>query len=132
MRYDQISVPYKGGFKGAHVPVDCLIDNKIIIDVLNFKNGASQIRDCKMLCTMQIQIGGKLKVTWHSSEILTAFLEDCRSKEVAEDEAIFPIEQCIIVVGDDRGYYFAAPDADSVVPDEKELERMMRKYKKRR
>lgn len=132
MKFENINVQFRGGFKGGYVPVQCLIDNKIIIDVLNFARERSQVRDCEMYCRMQIQIGGKLHVTWQASEILTQYMEDCRAQDVNEGTQNFPIEECIIYVGEDRGYYFGPPDAESVIPTEKELEKMMRRYNNRK
>jgi len=132
MKIGDVKVPFKGGFKGGYVPVECLIDHKIIMDVKAFMRDRSRVRDCEFYCKMQIVINGKLHVTWHSSEILTGFLEDCQAQDIAEGTNNLPIEECIIYVGEDRGYYFGPPDAESVIPTEKELEKWISKYKKRR
>lgn len=132
MKYGKINVPFKGGYKGGHVPVECLIQEKIVMDVLAFTRSGSKINGCDMLCMMQIRIGGRLYVTWHASDILTTFLEDCKIQDEQENVGNFPIEECIIVVGDDRGYYFNQPDEDSWVPTEKDMEKLLKKYVKNR
>lgn len=80
MKIGDVKVPFKGGFKGGYVPVECLIDHKIIMDVKAFMRDRSRVRDCEFYCKMQIAIDGKLHVTWHSSEILTGFLRTARRR----------------------------------------------------
>lgn len=132
MKVGDINIPFKGGFKGGYIPIDCLIENKIIMDVKSFMRDRSQVKGCEYYCKMQISIGGKLHVTWHSSEILATFLEDCKMQDEQEGTKNFPIEECIVYVGEDRGYYFGPPDEESITPTEKELEKLIKKYTRRR
>ena len=79
--------------------------------VIDFQPRKSQMRNVESYTHMQIRISGKLCVTWHSSAVLANYLEDCRAQsqmlqeELGCDPGIFPINDCIIVEGEDRGYY---------------------------
>jgi hypothetical protein len=56
------------------------------------------------------------------------YLMDCRTKEQEDGVTIFPIEQCNIVVGDDRSYYLA--DSTGSAPGEREMGRMVERSSK--
>ena len=104
MKPSQIKVKYRGGFKGSFICIQLLIERKVCLDVLDFTHKDSCVRDCDKFCYMQIRIGGRLCVTWQASEVLTGFLEDCKAEEQENGEAIFPVEDSIITVGEDRAY----------------------------
>lgn len=112
-KVSEIGVKYRGGFRGPYISISQLIENKVEMDIIDFVTEKSCVRDCEGYTKMQIRIMGKLYVTWHSSAVLTNFLTDCRNEETETGETIFPIEQCIIIVGDDRSYYLAdSPGSD--------------------
>lgn len=62
------------------------------------------------MCMTQIEICGRPMVTWHGSQNLINFLNECRMQE-QQGTQCFPIEDCIFTQGDDGGYYLA--DADN-------------------
>lgn len=127
----QINVRYRGGLRGSYIDIAQLIDKAVKLDVVEFKReNKSNVRGCEFYCRMQIRIGGKLCVTWHSSELLTNYLEDCKQQETETGEAVFPIEECIFSIGDDKGYYLIDAPDDAFVPSEKEFEKMVDKAHK--
>lgn len=131
-RISQIGVQYRGGFRGSYIDIAQLIDRRVKIDIIDFVRGESCVRNCESYCRMQIKINGKLCVTWHSSENLTSFLEDCKRHTEETGEVTFPLEECIITVGDDKAYYLQDAPEDAYVPCEKELEKMFDKSRRKR
>lgn len=127
----EISVKYRGGFKGSYIAVQLLIDRKVRLDVLDFTYKASCVRDCEKFCYMQIRVAGHLCVTWQASEVLTGFFEDCKAAE-QEDGAtpIFPITDSIITVGEDRAYYLVDAPADALTPTDEEFDALVRESKR--
>ena len=118
-KLSSISVKYRGGFRGSYIDVTQLIDKRVRVDVIDFKKEEkSNVRNCD-LC-----------VTWHSSEVLTNFLEDCREHQQDTGEVVFPIECCMFSVGDDRAYYLIDAPDDAFVPTERELEKMFDKARR--
>ena len=111
MRPSEINVQYRGGFRGPYIDIRTLIEKRVKLTVIDFQERKSQMRDVESYTHMQIRISGKLCVTWHSSAVLANYLEDCRAQsqmlqdELGCDPGIFPINDCIIVEGEDRGYY---------------------------
>lgn len=129
-KVSQIGVKYRGGFRGSYIDISQLIDRKIKLDVMDFTCGQSCVRNCETYCRMQIRINGALHVTWHSSEVLTTYLEDCKKHEQATGDIAFPIEDCIVTIGEDRAYYLQDAPSDSFVPTKEELERIVNKANK--
>ena len=111
MRPSEINVQYRGGFRGPYIDIRTLIEKRVKLTVIDFQPRKSQMRNVESYTHMQIRISGKLCVTWHSSAVLANYLEDCRAQsqmlqeELGCDPGIFPINDCIIVEGEDRGYY---------------------------
>lgn len=135
-RPSEINVKYRGGFKGSYIALQLLIERKVRLDVLNFTYKASCVRDCEKFCYMQIRVGGRLCVTWQASEVLTGYLEDCKTAE-QEDGAtpIFPITDSIITVGEDRAYYLIDASNDALTPTDAEFDELVRdskRYNRRR
>ena len=131
-KISQINVKYRGGFRGSYIGISQLIERKVKLDVLDFTCGQSCVRNCETYCRMQIRISGALFVTWHSSEVLTTFLHDCKKHQEETGEATFPLEDCIITVGDDRAYYLQDAPCDAFSPTKEELERIVNKANKNR
>ena len=111
MRPSEINVQYRGGFRGPYIDIRTLIEKRVKLTVIDFQPRKSQMRNVESYTHMQIRISGKLCVTWHSSAVLANYLEDCRAQsqmlleELGCAPGIFPINVCIIVEGEDRGYY---------------------------
>lgn len=119
MRPSEINVRYRGGFRGPYIDVRTLIERRIKITIIDFMIRKSNVRDCETYVYMQIRISGTLCVTWHSSSILNSYLQECRAQSEAyieennTDPQIFPINDCIIVEGQDGGYYLEDAPADA-------------------
>lgn len=127
-RLSEIDVKYRGGYRGSWIDINDLIAKCIPMDIVEFRRDPSQVKGCETYCRMQIKIGGKPYVTWHSSEILAGYMEDCKAQELTDGVVNFPIEWVIIYTGDDGGYYLK--DAgDAKVPTEVELNRLIRRKK---
>ena len=111
MRPSEINVQYRGGYRGPYIDIRTLIEKRVKLTVIDFQERKSQMRDVESYTHMQIRISGKLCVTWHTSAVLANYLEDCRAQsqmlqdQTGKDPGIFPINDCIIVEGEDRGYY---------------------------
>ena len=111
MRPSEINVQYRGGYLGPYIDIRTLIEKRVKLTVIDFQERKSQMRDVESYTHMQIRISGKLCVTWHTSAVLANYLEDCRAQsqmlqdQTGKDPGIFPINDCIIVEGEDRGYY---------------------------
>ena len=111
MRPSEINVQYRGGYRGPYIDIRTLIEKRVKLTVIDFQERKSQMRDVDSYTHMQIRISGKLCVTWHTSAVLANYLEDCRAQsqmlqdQTGKDPGIFPINDCIIVEGEDRGYY---------------------------
>ncbi len=111
MRPSEINVQYRGGYRGPYIDIRTLIEKRVKLTVIDFQERKSQMRDVDSYTHIQIRISGKLCVTWHTSAVLANYLEDCRAQsqmlqeELGCDPGIFPINDCIIVEGEDRGYY---------------------------
>ncbi len=123
-----IPVKFRQGFRGSFIDISQIIDKKIKVDVVDFVKQESKVRNCEFMCKMQIKINGRPFVTWHSSEVLTSYLEDCRAYEKENGEAIFPIEG-MITLGEDRAYYLVdSSDGKSISESELDniIERALR------
>lgn len=108
-KVSSLGIKWKGGFKGSYIPVSELIDRKIVVNITNFEIRPSCMHGSQM-CMTQIEICGRPMVTWHGSQNLINFLNECRMQE-QQGAQCFPIEDCIFTQGDDGGYYLA--DADN-------------------
>lgn len=128
-KVSEIDVKYRGSFKGSYIDIQQLIDNSVVMDVLDFSLEKSCVKSCESYCKMQIRIEGHLFVTWHSSEMLSNYLSDCKLKQ-DEGVVVFPIEDCVIVVGDDRAYYLEDAPAVYQHLSDKDIERMVGKSRR--
>lgn len=108
-KVSSLGIKWKGGFKGSYIPVSELIDRKNVVNITNFEVRPSCMHGSQM-CMTQIEICGRPMVTWHGSQNLINFLNECRMQE-QQGTQCFPIEDCIFTQGDDGGYYLA--DADN-------------------
>ena len=130
MRPSEINVQYRGGFRGPYIDIRTLIEKRVKLTVIDFQPRKSQMRNVESYTHMQIRISGKLCVTWHSSAVLANYLEDCRAQsqmlqeELGCDPGIFPINDCIIVEGEDRGYYLEDAPHDAWELTESEILRL--------
>lgn len=110
-RLNEIRVEFHGGMRGKHIDIKELIRKETVIDILSFEIKPSQVRGCERRCDMQIRIKGEYFVTWHSSDVLTNFLQDCKNQEeevnpdTGEKYKNFPIENVVIYIEENRGYY---------------------------
>lgn len=127
-RPSQTGIQYRGGFRGSYIPVSVLIDEGWTFDIIDFIVDDSCVRDCESYCRMQIRIGGVLYVTWHSSELLSQYLNDCKTQEQATGVAMYPLEWCKVIVGDDRGYSIV--DSDTNPPTAEEVQKVLDKLKR--
>lgn len=143
---DQITVKFRGGFKGPYIDFTVLVKNKVVLEVLDFTGKPSSVRDCQSFCYMQLRVNGKYCVTWQASSGLTAWLEDCK----AEDEAVtagfeerkasdgyngsenlpdtelnFPVKNAVFYVGDDRAYYIRTAKDGDLVPNEEQFDSLL-------
>lgn len=125
-------VKYKGGFRGSYIALPLLIEHKIRLDILDFSVDESRVRNCDSYCRMQIRINGGLYVTWHSSEIMTLFLKDCKADETMTGATNFPLENCMVTIGDDRGYYLQDATKDAVKPSKSLLDQLVDISRRRR
>lgn len=125
-------IRYKGGFRGSYIAIQLLIEYRIRIDVIDYSLDRSCVRNCESYCRMQIRISGSLYVTWHSSELLTEFLKDCKEHEESTGDAAYPLESCIVTVGDDRGYYLQDAPDDAITPDKELIDRLVEQSRRRR
>lgn len=103
-RISEIKVKPRGGFRGKFAKIRKLIDRRVRLNIEDFREAASRLRDCDKRCDMQLDINGRKIVTWHSSEVLTQYLKDCRAVEDDEGVAYFPIESVRITEQDDGSY----------------------------
>lgn len=119
MRPSEIKVRYRGGYRGPYIDVRTLINKRIKFTIIDFMEKESNVRDCEHYTLMQIRISGTLCVTWHSSAILYNYLCECREQseaykeEFGHDPEIFPINDCILVEGQDGGYYLEDAPGDA-------------------
>lgn len=121
-------IRYRGGFRGKRIAITDLIDSRARFNLVDFRIDDSRVRDCATYCIMQIEMAGHYYVTWHSSSILSEFLTEVK----AQSPDYFPITDCMLYEGDDRGYYLKDADDSAVTLSESEVERMMRNVGRRR
>ena len=79
-KVSSLGIKWKGGFKGSYIPVSELIDRKIVVNITNFEVRPSCMHGSQM-CMTQIEISGRPMVTWHGSQNLINFLNECRMQE---------------------------------------------------
>lgn len=127
-RPSDIPVRFRNGFRGSYIDIQQLIEKKLKLDIVDFTKQESKVRGCEFMCKMQIRINGKPFVTWHSSEVLSSYLEDCRAYEKDSGEVVFPIEG-MITLGEDRAYYFV-DSIDSKIITESELDIMVERARR--
>ena len=96
-KVSSLGIKWKGGFKGSYIPVSELIDRKIVVNITNFEVRPSCMHGSQM-CMTQIEICGRPMVTWHGSQNLINFLNECRMQE-QQGTQCFPIEDCIFTQG---------------------------------
>lgn len=123
-KVSSLGIKWKGGFKGSYIPVSELIDRKIVVNITNFEVRPSCMHGSQM-CMTQIEICGRPMVTWHGSQNLINFLNECRMQE-QQGAQCFPIEDCIFTQGDDGGYYLADADNTCTRITAGELDELMR------
>lgn len=123
-KVSSLGIKWKGGFKGSYIPVSELIDRKIVLNITNFEVRPSCMHGSQM-CMTQIEICGRPMVTWHGSQNLINFLNECRMQE-QNGAQCFPIEDCIFTQGDDGGYYLADADNTCTRITAGELDELMR------
>lgn len=123
-KVSSLGIKWKGGFKGSYIPVSELIDRKIVVNITNFEIRPSCMHGSQM-CMTQIEICGRPMVTWHGSQNLINFLNECRMQE-QQGAQCFPIEDCIFTQGDDGGYYLADADNTCTRITAGELDELMR------
>ena len=123
-KVSSLGIKWKGGFKGSYIPVSELIDRKIVVNITNFEVRPSCMHGSQM-CMTQIEICGRPMVTWHGSQSLINFLNECRMQE-QQGTQCFPIEDCIFTQGDDGGYYLADADNTCTRITAGELDELMR------
>lgn len=123
-KVSSLGIKWKGGFKGSYIPVSELIDRKIVVNITNFEVRPSCMHGSQM-CMTQIEICGRPMVTWHGSQNLINFLNECRMQE-QNGAQCFPIEDCIFTQGDDGGYYLADADNTCTRITAGELDELMR------
>ena len=123
-KVSSLGIKWKGGFKGSYIPVSELIDRKIVVNITNFEVRPSCMHGSQM-CMTQIEICGRPMVTWHGSQNLINFLNECRMQE-QQGTQCFPIEDCIFTKGDDGGYYLADADNTCTRITAGELDELMR------
>lgn len=123
-KVSSLGIKWKGGFKGSYIPVSELIDRKIVVNITNFEVRPSCMHGSQM-CMTQIEICGRQMVTWHGSQNLINFLNECRMQE-QQGTQCFPIEDCIFTQGDDGGYYLADADNTCTRLTAGELDELMR------
>lgn len=123
-KVSSLGIKWKGGFKGSYIPVSELIDHKIVVNITNFEVRPSCMHGSQM-CMTQIEICGRPMVTWHGSQNLINFLNECRMQE-QNGAQCFPIEDCIFTQGDDGGYYLADADNTCTRITAGELDELMR------
>src|SRR5574344_920992 len=103
MRPSEINVQYRGGYRGPYIDIRTLIEKRVKLTVIDFQERKSQMRDVESYTHMQIRISGKLCVTWHSSAVLSNYLEDCLAQTLLRQEkfgcfpGIIPINAGIVV-----------------------------------
>ena len=120
-RPSKINVKFRGGYRGRYIPVRKLIERGIPFDIMDYREDASSLKDRDTYCIMQIRIGEKPYVTWHASDVLTAYLNDCRADERDQGRRNFPITGCLLTVSDDGSYMIEDAPARAAVPTEKEI-----------
>lgn len=103
-KLSDIRVQFRGGMRGSHIDIKELIRKETVMDIISFEVCPSRVRNCERMCKMQIRIEGELHVTWHSSEVLTNFLVDCKEQEEKDGVVNYPIEGVVIYTGDDKSY----------------------------
>lgn len=123
-KVSSLGIKWKGGFKGSYIPVSELIDRKIVVNITNFEVRPFCMHGSQM-CMTQIEICGRPMVTWHGSQNLINFLNECRMQE-QQGTQCFPIEDCIFTQGDDGGYYLADADNTCTRITAGELDELMR------
>lgn len=123
-KVSSLGIKWKGGFKGSYILVSELIDRKIVVNITNFEVRPSCMHGSQM-CMTQIEICGRPMVTWHGSQNLINFLNECRMQE-QQGTQCFPIEDCIFTQGDDGGYYLADADNTCTRITAGELDELMR------
>lgn len=123
-----MGIKWKGGFKGSYIPVSELIDRKIVVNITNFEVRPSCMHGSQM-CMTQIEICGRPMVTWHGSQNLINFLNECCMQELQGTQC-FPIEDCIFTQGDDGGYYLADADNTCTMLTAEEINNIA-KYRRR-
>lgn len=123
-KVSSLGIKWKGGFRGSYIPVSELIDRKIVVNITNFEVRPSCMHGSQM-CMTQIEICGRPMVTWHGSQNLINFLNECRMQE-QQGTQCFPIEDCIFTQGDDGGYYLADADNTCTRITAGELDELMR------
>ena len=127
-KVSSLGIKWKGGFKGSYIPVSELIDRKIVVNITNYEVRPSCMHGSQM-CMTQIEISGRPMVTWHGSQNLINFFNDCRTQEQSGTQC-FPIEDCIFTQGDDGGYYLADADNTCTMLTAEEINNIA-KYRRR-
>lgn len=122
-KFGSLGITAGKGFNGSYIDIKLLIDRRVVLNIEKYELRPSCMQGGQ-LCMMQVSISGRPLTTWHGSMKLIDIFQQCDQLE-KEGTVCWPIEECIIVRGDDGGYFLQDADESCFRPTVEQVEELI-------
>lgn len=122
-KFSSLGITVGGGFNGSYIDIKLLIERRVVLNIEKYELRPSCMQGGQ-LCMMQVSISGRPITTWHGSMKLIDIFQQCDQLE-KEGTVCWPLEECIIVRGDDGGYSLQDADESCFWPTVKQVEELI-------
>lgn len=128
-KFSSLGITVGGGFNGSYIDVKLLIDRRVVMNIEKYELRPSCMQSSKF-CMVQVSISGRPITTWHGSMKLADIFQQADKME-QEGHKCWPIEDCIIVKGDDGGYSLQDADDSCLHPTAQQIDEMINESRRR-
>ena len=117
------------GFSGSYVDVKVLIEHRVALTIEKYELRPSCMQGGQ-LCMLQVSVSGRPLTTWCGSMKLIDIFQQCDALE-KEGQVCWPIEDCVIVRGDDGGYFLQDADDSCLRPTALQIDELIDQSRRR-
>lgn len=128
-KFSKLGITAGDGFNGSFIDTKVLIERRVALNIEKYEIRPSCLQGSQLLM-LQLSIGGRYVLTWNGSTKLAGLLAQATAKE-QQGEVCFPIEDCIIVEGDDGGYGLQDADQSCLHPTAAEVDELISQSRRR-
>lgn len=127
-KFSSLGITVGGGFNGSYIDVKILIAHRVVLNIEKYELRPSCMQG--QFCMLQINIAGRPLTTWHGSSKLVDIFKQADQME-KDGHKCWPIEECIIVKGDDNGYSLQDADDSCLHPTAQQIDEMINESRRR-